>query len=288
MSNAELAAASVKAAQAKLDEVKLSLGYTRVVAPIAGLSSRAPKSEGSLVTANDTLLTTISQANPIWVPFSISENEQLALNKAVSEGRLTLPKDNAFNVTVKLADGSVVPRRGRINFADTRINPATGTFEMRAEIAQRGWRAQAGPVRAGEPGRRSAQQRAGGSAGGRARRAAGQVRLRGGQGQGRQGHRRRTAGHRRHWVAQDGVNLWIIDGGLKAGDKVIVDGVSKLRPGAPIKLGGAPPRRAPCDAQTLRQRLPPTRSPDRREGPIPCSRDSSSTGRSSRPSSPYS
>ena len=64
VSNAELAAASVKAAQAKLDEVKLSLGYTRVVAPIAGLSSRAPKSEGSLVTANDTLLT-IDSASPI-------------------------------------------------------------------------------------------------------------------------------------------------------------------------------------------------------------------------------
>ena len=59
----------MKAAQAKLAEVQLNLGYTRVVAPIAGLSSRAPKSEGSLVTANDTLLTTISQVDPIWVPF---------------------------------------------------------------------------------------------------------------------------------------------------------------------------------------------------------------------------
>jgi membrane fusion protein (multidrug efflux system) len=134
VSNAELAAASVKAADAKLAEARLSLGYTRVVAPIAGLSSRAPKSEGSLVTANDTLLTTISQSNPIWIPFSISENEQLTLNRAVSEGRLTLPKDNAFDVTVKLADGTVVPRQGRINFSDTRINPSTGTFEMRAEI----------------------------------------------------------------------------------------------------------------------------------------------------------
>ena len=76
------------------------------------LSSRAPKSEGSLVTANDTLLTTISQVDPMWVPFAISENEQLALNRAVSEGRLTLPKDNAFDVTVRLADGSIVPAPG--------------------------------------------------------------------------------------------------------------------------------------------------------------------------------
>ena len=90
VSNAELAAASVKSAEAKLAEAKLNLGYTRVVAPITGLSSRAPKSEGSLVTANDTLLTTISQSDPIWVPFAISENEQLTLNRAVSQGRRIL------------------------------------------------------------------------------------------------------------------------------------------------------------------------------------------------------
>ena len=98
-SNVDLANASVKAAQAKLAEVQLNLGYTRVTAPIAGLSSRAPKSEGSLVNANETLLTTVSQVDPMWIPFSIAENEQLALNRAVTEGRLTLPKNNAFDVT---------------------------------------------------------------------------------------------------------------------------------------------------------------------------------------------
>ncbi len=110
-SNVELANASVKAAQAKLAEVQLNLGYTRVTAPIAGLSSRAPKSEGSLVNANETLLTTVSQVDPMWIPFSIAENEQLALNRAVTEGRLTLPKNNAFDVTVRLADGSTLARR---------------------------------------------------------------------------------------------------------------------------------------------------------------------------------
>ena len=240
VSNAELAAASVKAAQAKLDEVKLSLGYTRVVAPINGLSSRAPKSEGSLVTANDTLLTTISQSNPIWVPFAISENEQLALNKAVSEGRLTLPKDNAYNVTVKLADGSVIPRRGRINFADTRINPATGTFEMRAELPNAD-----GVLKPGQFVRVSLDGAMRNNA-----LAVPQVAVLDGpqgkfvyvadkdkDGKDIAAARPVSVGP---WVAQDGVNLWIIDSGMKAGDQVIIDGVSKLRPGAPIKLGGAP------------------------------------------------
>ena len=117
--------------------MQLNLGYTRVVAPIAGLSSRATKSEGSLVNANETLLTVISQVDPIWVPFNVSENEQLAINSAVADGRLTLPKDNGFDVAVKLADGTTLPRTGRINFSDTRINPATGTYEMRAEIPNR-------------------------------------------------------------------------------------------------------------------------------------------------------
>ncbi len=239
-SNAELSAASVKAAQAKLDEVKLSLGYTRVVAPIAGLSSRAPKSEGSLVTANDTLLTTISQANPIWVPFAISENEQLALNKSVSEGRLTLPKDNAYNVSIKMADGSVVPRKGRINFADSRINPATGTFEMRAELPNAD-----GVLKPGQFVRVTLEGAMRNNA-----LAVPQVAvLDGAQGKfvyvadkDKDGKdiaaaRPVTVGP---WVVQDGVNLWIIDSGIKAGDKVITDGVSKLRPGAPIKLVAAP------------------------------------------------
>jgi membrane fusion protein, multidrug efflux system len=253
MSNAELAAASVKAAQAKLDEVKLSLGYTRVVAPIGGLSSRAPKSEGSLVTANDTLLTTISQSNPIWIPFAISENEQLSLNRAVGEGRLTLPKDNAYDVTVKLADGTTIPRRGRINFADTRINPATGTFEMRAEIPNAD-----GVLKPGQFVRVSL---------------AGAVRnnaltvpqtavLNGVQGKfvyvaDRDKDGKDVASARPvtlgDWVNIGGSNLWVVETGLKAGDKVIIDGLSKLHPGAPIKLGGSgtPPGAPPAAAGGL-------------------------------------
>jgi membrane fusion protein (multidrug efflux system) len=242
MSNAELAAASVKAAQAKLDEVKLSLGYTRVVAPIAGLSSRAPKSEGSLVTANDTLLTTISQANPIWVPFAISENEQLALNRAVAEGRLTLPKDNAFDVTVKLADGSVIPRRGRINFSDTRINPATGTFEMRAELPNAD-----GVLKPGQ----FVRVTLAGAVRNNALTVPQTAVLDGAQGKfvyiaDRDKDGKDIASARPvtlgDWVTIGGKNMWVVETGLKAGDKVIVDGLTKLHPGAQIKLGtGAPP-----------------------------------------------
>jgi len=245
VSNAELANAAVKAAEAKLAEVRLSLGYTRVVAPIAGLSSRAPKSEGSLVTANDTLLTTISQANPIWIPFSISENEQLALNRSVAEGRLTLPKDNAFDVTVKLADGTTFPRRGRINFADTRINPATGTFEMRAEIPNAD-----GVLKPGQFVRVSL----GGAVRNNALTVPQIAVLDGPQGKfvyvaDRDKDGKDVAAMRPvvlgEWATIGTDKLWVVESGLKAGDKVIVDGLTKLHPGAPIVLAGSGPPAAP-------------------------------------------
>jgi membrane fusion protein, multidrug efflux system len=242
VSNAELAAASVKAAQAKYDEVKLSLGYTRVVAPIGGLSSRAPKSEGSLVTANDTLLTTISQSDPIWIPFAISENEQLSLNRAVSEGRLTLPKDNAYDVTVKLADGTTIPRRGRINFADTRINPSTGTFEMRAEVPNADGALKPGQfVRVSLAGavRNNALTVPQIAVQDGAQGKFVYVAERDKDGKDVASARPVTLGD---WVSIGGSNMWVVETGLKAGDHVIIDGLSKLRPGAPIKLGaGGPP-----------------------------------------------
>ncbi len=71
-SAADFASAAIKAAQAKVTEARLNLAYTRVVAPISGLSSRAQQSEGSLANANTTLLTTVSQVDPIWILFNIS------------------------------------------------------------------------------------------------------------------------------------------------------------------------------------------------------------------------
>ena len=243
VSNAEFAAANVRSMEAKLNEVRLNLAYTNVNAPITGLTSRAPKSEGSLVNANDTLLTTIWQVNPIWIPFAIPENEQLGLQKEVAAGRLVLPKDNAFDVTVKLSDGSVFPRQGRINFADTRVNPTTGSVEYRAEIPN--------VDAALRPGQFVRVRLAGAKRNNAI--AVPQIAVLDGpqgkfvyvtdkdkDGKDIAAARPVTLGE---WVeAPDGKggNLWIVETGLKAGDKVIVDGIAKLRPGAPIMLGGGP------------------------------------------------
>ncbi|HEY3563595.1 MAG TPA: efflux RND transporter periplasmic adaptor subunit, partial [Casimicrobiaceae bacterium] len=243
-SNADFAAAAVQAAQAKLAELSLNVGYTKVVAPIAGLSSRAQKSEGSLVTANESLLTTITQIDPIWIVFNVSENEQLRLNRGVANGNLRLPKDNAYDVTVVLSDGSTFPRQGKINFADTRVNPSTGTYEMRAEIPNAD-----GALKPGQFVR---------------------VVLRGATRvdvlvvpqvavlDGPQGKFVYVVGKKDgkdvavvrpvavgDWVGANGTNEWVIESGLKPGDQVIVNGIAKLMPGGAIDLSGGAAAKAP-------------------------------------------
>jgi membrane fusion protein (multidrug efflux system) len=240
-SAADLATAAVKAAQAKLREAQLNLGYTRVVAPISGLSSRAPKSEGSLVAAGNDLLTTISQTDPIWVAFNVSENEKLKIERAIAANKLQWPKSEAMDVVVKLSDGSTLARKGKINFEDTRINPSTGTYETRAEFANADSKLTSGQfvrVILNGPLWRDAI-------------AIPQTAVLDGP----QGKFVYVAGKDKDgkdvalpkpvvlgdWVTGGNANQWIVESGLAPGDKVIIDGVAKIMmPGAPIKLGGGP------------------------------------------------
>jgi membrane fusion protein (multidrug efflux system) len=248
-SDAEFAAAAVKAAQAKLTEAKLNLAYTRVVAPIGGLSTRAQLSEGSLANANTTLLTTISQVDPIWVVFNVSDNEQLRLDKAMAEGRLTLPRNNTFMVSLKLSDGSIFPRSGRINFADTRVNPQTGSYEMRAEIANADHALKPGQfVRVALQG----AQRQGALAVPQA------AVLEGAQGKfvyvvGKDQEGQDIAQPRPvvvgEWSESAGRNVWLIDSGLAAGERVIVEGVARIMlPNSPVRLTDPAPAAPPAAA----------------------------------------
>ena len=247
VSTGELAAAAVKAAEAKLREARLNLGYTRVVAPISGMSSRAAKSEGSLVAAGTDLLTTISQIDPVWVQFNISENDKLRVERAVAEKKLEWPTNDAMSVVVKLADGTTLQRKGKINFADTRINTASGTYETRAEFGNADNALKSGQflrVILNGPKRIDAI-------------AVPQAAVLDGP----QGKFVYVAGKDKDgkdvalpkpvtlgdWVSGEG-NLWIVESGLAPGDKVIVDGIAKIFvPGSPIKLAGAAPA-APAGA----------------------------------------
>ncbi|MDI9332915.1 MAG: efflux RND transporter periplasmic adaptor subunit [Cytophagales bacterium] len=139
-SSLESAEASLKQTQAQANEAKLNLSYTRVTAPIGGTTGVATKADGSLVTATDSLLTTLVQTDPMYVNFSVSEGDFLRMNQQVNSGQLSVPGKRTangslgFSVKVKLADGSVYPQAGKLNFASEKVNPQTGSFDVRAEI----------------------------------------------------------------------------------------------------------------------------------------------------------
>ncbi len=144
----ESAEASLKQMQAQTNEARLNLAYTKVVAPIAGVTSTAVKSDGNLITASDSLLTTIVQTNPMYVNFSLSEADVLRMTQQLSSGQLNVPGSTSgssvtkrsangslgFTVKLKLADGSVYAREGKLNFTSEKVNPQTGSFEARAEL----------------------------------------------------------------------------------------------------------------------------------------------------------
>jgi membrane fusion protein, multidrug efflux system len=137
----ELAGANLRQIQAQAQEALLNLSYTKVLAPIGGVTGVAVKSEGSLLTNADSLLTQITQTDPLFVNFTIPESEFLQLNKQVNSGQLTVPGKRAsngslgFSVKLKLADGSFSPLTGTLNFASNRVNPQTGNVDVRAQIA---------------------------------------------------------------------------------------------------------------------------------------------------------
>lgn len=130
------ASAAVKSARAAVRTAEIDLGYTRVTAPIAGITSREVRSEGSLVRPGDAsgALTTLNQVDPAYVRFTYAENEALMIRKAIAEGRLRMPAGGP-QVEVVLADGSVHPQTGRIDFTDTLVDPQTGTVGVRATVA---------------------------------------------------------------------------------------------------------------------------------------------------------
>ena len=240
----QIAIANLKGAQAAVTEARLNLSYTRVEAPISGYTSRALQSEGSLVQAQQTLLTKISQIDPVHVIFSFTESEHLKFTRAMADGTLRLPKDSKFDVRLTLADGSEYVRPGKVDFTDVRVNPETGTIEARAVIAN--------PQGLLRPGQFARVTLSGGVRPGAI--AIPQRAVLEGPGtkivltvnpQGLVEPRPIQVGD---WSGQD----WIITGGLKAGDQVIVDGMVKAAPGKPVKItqlppAGAPPNQSPAE-----------------------------------------
>ena len=134
LSTLELAKATVAGARAEVRTAKINLDYTRVEAPISGVTSQEAVSEGSLVgTGQDSsLLTRISQLDPVYVNFAVPDAESLQLRNMQESGALTLPDDGRLKVDLKLSDGSLMADAGYVDFTDSTIDQNTGTIRNRA------------------------------------------------------------------------------------------------------------------------------------------------------------
>jgi RND family efflux transporter MFP subunit len=227
------AQASVAAAEAAVANAKLNLGFTQVRSLINGVAGQATTQVGNLVNTQS-VLTAVSQLNPIKVYFSISDSEYLALTQRTRQGGGDLLKDaSSIPLTLTLANGEPFGHKGRIAWVDRQMNPQTGSIRIAAAFPNPGnvlRPGQFGRVRADTEMRHNALLIP-------------QVAVIEFQGL-----------HQVYVAGPDGkahvatVNLgsqigtsWLVESGIAAGDKVIIDNLQKLREGAPVNPHTAHP-----------------------------------------------
>src|SRR5438477_620616 len=216
------ALAAAQLAEARVRQSELNLSYASVIAPIAGITGRAQQSIGSLVTpgTDSSLLTTLTQADPIWVRFALSETEYARLRGF----DLKNPE-----VKVELPDGSRYPEPGRLNFSSSSVDSNLGTVQMRAELPN--------PRLQLLPGQYVRVQVVAGTQQALVVPQSAVMQNEGGrfvwivEAEGKAAQRQIKVGS---WVGDD----WVVLDGLKAGDTVIVDNLLRLRPGTAVKLQG--------------------------------------------------
>lgn len=135
IANERNTAAAVMGAKASLEQARLNLSYTTITAPISGFVDKSKIDVGTYVAAGaNGLLTTIYQNDPMYVNFTFSENQKIARQNAIASGKLTAPKDGKYEVELTLSDGTVLARKGEINFIAPFIDSTTGNITYRARI----------------------------------------------------------------------------------------------------------------------------------------------------------
>ncbi len=131
------AAAAVQSAAADLYKAELNLGFASITAPVTGLASQAKYREGALISpgpGDQNLLTTLYVVDPIWVNFSVSDEDLLKARREVTQGTLIWPKNHSFTIEAILSDGTVVPAQGTIDFTNPALQQSTGTMLIRAVL----------------------------------------------------------------------------------------------------------------------------------------------------------
>lgn len=223
----QAAAAAVEGARANVISAKLNLGYTTITSPVAGLSSFAKRQPGSYIDTTNSLLTYVAKLDPMWVNFSLSENEVLRIRSDRESGAVKYPEQDKFEVAIVLADGSEFPNRGRIAFADAAFSQETGTYRVRAEVAN-----PEGVLRPGQ----FVRVKVHGAMRTQAIAVPQEAIVQGPRGQtvwvvGPDNKAQQRVIDAGEWTG----NNWVVRSGLKAGERVAVTGTLRLVPGAPVR-----------------------------------------------------
>jgi membrane fusion protein (multidrug efflux system) len=133
----ESAKAAVYSAEAKVKEAELNLGYTAIRSPVTGLAGRSLQRQGAYInsTAESAKLTYVAAVDPIWVTFSVSQNQLAKWRELISKGMLVPPSNQNYTINIILSDGKPYPHTGKISFADPSFSQDTASFMIRAVIA---------------------------------------------------------------------------------------------------------------------------------------------------------
>jgi membrane fusion protein (multidrug efflux system) len=221
--------ADVAAARAQVANARINVVYTQVLSPINGRIGRALVTEGALVTSNqESPLATVQQLDPIYVDITQSSIEMLRLQRQVASGEMTKNDNNEAEVGLTLEDGTLYAERGRLKVSEVSVDPSTGSVLLRAVFPN--------PKRELLPGMFVRAQLTRGT-----RSAALLVPQR--------GVSRNSKGeatvmvvdkdekvNERIVTADRAINgEWLITAGLTAGERVVLDGLQKIKPGAPVK-----------------------------------------------------
>lgn len=228
--------ADVAAAEAAVASSGVSLGYARITAPISGRIGKSTVTQGALVTANQTTaLATVQQLDPIYVDVSQSSSEWLQLKQAIDAGRLE-SSGSGTPAKISLENGSTYAQEGKLQFADVTVDPSTGSFLLRVLVPNPGNTLMPGMyVKAllNEGVRKQAVLVP------------------------QQGITRDPKGgatalivgadnkveQRSVTVSRTIGDQWLVEDGLQAGDRVIVEGLQKVQPGMSVQateVGAAP------------------------------------------------
>jgi len=222
------AQAELLTAKAQLKSAQINLDYSHVSSPISGQISKSSVTVGALVSANQTTaLATVTQLDPIYVDLTQSSNELTQLKKAISSGSLSVDSQSQTDVELQMEDGSTYPLKGTLQFSEVTVDPSTGSVTLRAKFPNPdklllpGMYARASVVEGVKQDAILVPQR-------------GVSRNTKGEPTAMVVSKENTVESRVLKVDRTIGSNWLVTDGLSDGDKVIIEGLQKIRPGAPV------------------------------------------------------